>query len=208
MPLGFEVKGKEDHVCLLNKSLSGFKQSPRQCYKRFDEFANSNDYFKSNYDSCVYFCGSNLGRAVYLLLYINDMLIARKIKVESEKLKRLLSGEFEMNDLGCAKKIFRVDIIKNKSKNTLFVSQKRYIKKVLDKFDMLDTKHVLTFLGPQFKLSKLQAPSTRQYKFLVDKVLYAQEVGSLIYAIICTRVDISNVISVINRFMSDHGKEH
>lgn len=206
--MGFEVKGKEDHVCLLNKSLSGFKQSPRQCYKRFDEFTNSNDYFKSNYDSCVYFGGLNLGRAIYLLLYINDMLIARKIKVESEKLKRLLSGEFEMKDLGCAKRILRVDIIKNKSKNTLFVSQKRCIKKVLDKFDMLDTKPVLTYLGPQFKLSKLQALSTRQYRFLVDKVLCAQEVGSLIYAIICTRADISYVISAISRFMSDHGKEH
>lgn len=136
------------------------------------------------------------------------MLIARKIKVESEKLKRLLSGEFEMKDLGCAKMILRVDIIKNKSKNTLFVSQKRCIKKVLDKFDMLDTKPVLTYLGPQFKLSKLQALSTRQYRFLVDKVLYAQEVGSLIYAIICTRADISYVISAISRFMSDHGKEH
>jgi Reverse transcriptase (RNA-dependent DNA polymerase) len=35
-PEGFEIAGKEDHVCLLNKSLYDLNQSPRQWYKKFD----------------------------------------------------------------------------------------------------------------------------------------------------------------------------
>lgn len=45
---GFEVKGKEEMVCLLKKSLYGLKQSPRQWYKRFDSFVVSNGYSKAN----------------------------------------------------------------------------------------------------------------------------------------------------------------
>ncbi|KAK3001961.1 hypothetical protein RJ639_020920 [Escallonia herrerae] len=41
---GFVIQGKEDHVCLLQKSLYGLKQSPRQWYKRFDTFMIKRDY--------------------------------------------------------------------------------------------------------------------------------------------------------------------
>ena len=51
---GFEVKGKEDHVCLLKKSLYGLKQSPRQWYKKFDAFMTRAGFTKSKYDHCVY----------------------------------------------------------------------------------------------------------------------------------------------------------
>lgn len=52
-PEGFIFQGKEDHVCLLKKSLYGLKQSPRQWYKRFDIFMVGHGYTRSNYDSCV-----------------------------------------------------------------------------------------------------------------------------------------------------------
>jgi hypothetical protein len=54
-PEGFEIKGKEDHVCLLKKSLHGLKQSLQQWYKRFDSFMVGHGYLRSQYDSCVYF---------------------------------------------------------------------------------------------------------------------------------------------------------
>lgn len=65
-----------------------------------------------------------------------------------------------MKDLRCAKRILGIDIIRDRAAGTLFVSQKRYILKVLDRFDMLNAKSVQTPLGSQFKLSNIQAPVT------------------------------------------------
>ena len=98
-PEGFAISGKEDHVCLLKKSLYGLKQSPRQWYKRFDTFMLSQDYSRSEHDSCVYFRKLSDGSFIYLLLYVDDMLIAAKNMSKINRLKKQLSGEFEMKDL-------------------------------------------------------------------------------------------------------------
>ncbi|KAK1649737.1 hypothetical protein QYE76_067542 [Lolium multiflorum] len=103
-PEGFVVPGKEDLVCKLKRSLYGLKQSPRQWYKMFDSFMLAHEFKRSQYDSCVYIKFVN-GSPIYLLLYVDDMLIAAKSKKEITTLKAQLSSEFEMKDLGAAKKI-------------------------------------------------------------------------------------------------------
>ena len=107
-PEGYVVQGKEEHVCLLNKSLYGLKQSPRQWYKRFDSFMLDHGYSRSKYDSCVYHRKSLEGSFIYLFLYVDDMLIASKSMQEINRLKSQLSATFEMKDLGAAKKILGI----------------------------------------------------------------------------------------------------
>ena len=87
-PKGFVVEGKEDHVCLLKKSLYGLKQSSRQWYKRFDSFMVGNGYSRSNYDSCVYFRKTHDGSFIYFLLYVDEMLIAATNMSDIEELKK------------------------------------------------------------------------------------------------------------------------
>jgi len=103
-PEGFLVSGKEDRVCLLKRSLYGLKQSLRQWYKRFDAFMVSHDFVRNEYDNCVYPRKLLDGSFIYLLLYVDDMLIAAKNKAKIDSLKALLSNEFEMKNLGAAKK--------------------------------------------------------------------------------------------------------
>lgn len=61
------------------------------------------DFERSLYDSCAYFKSYGNGKVIYLLLYVDDMLVAAKDLTEVKKLKELLSSEFEMKDLCCAK---------------------------------------------------------------------------------------------------------
>ncbi|CAN1285750.1 Retrovirus-related Pol polyprotein from transposon TNT 1-94, partial [Linum perenne] len=155
-PDGFQVAGKEKWVCNLKKSLYGLKQSPRQWYKRFDLFMTQHGFTRSPYDHCVYFRQLGDGSFIYLLLYVDDMLIASKSKVEIDKLKVQLSKEFEMKDLGEAKKI----------------------------------------LGMEIKRDRKEAmcPSTKEEKKDMEKVPYANAIGALMYAMVCTRPDISQAV--------------
>lgn len=87
---GFNVAGKEHEICKLHKSLYGLKQYPRQWYKRFDKFMMESKYTRSKYDHCVYLKRLQDGSFVYLLLYVDDMLIASQSLYEIEKLKSRL----------------------------------------------------------------------------------------------------------------------
>jgi hypothetical protein len=88
------------------------KQSPHQWYKRFDSFMLSHGFKKSKYDSCVYIKVVD-GSPIYLLLYVDDMLIAAKSRKEITTLKKLLSSEFDMKDLGAAKKILGMEMTRD-----------------------------------------------------------------------------------------------
>jgi hypothetical protein len=112
-PEGFVVPGKENLVSRLKNSLYGLKQSPTQWYRRFDSFMISHGFKRSDYDRCVYLKTVN-GSTIYFLLYVDDMLIAAKDKSEIAKLKAQLNLEFEMKDLGAAKKIIGVEIIRDR----------------------------------------------------------------------------------------------
>ncbi|GKF96109.1 retrovirus-related pol polyprotein from transposon TNT 1-94 [Tanacetum coccineum] len=113
-PEGFKVPGKAHEVCKLHKSLYGLKQSPRQRYKRFDKFMMESKYTRSKYDHCVYLKKLQDGSFVYLLLYVDDMLISSQSLDEIEKLKIRLKSEFEMKDLGEAKMILGMEIVKDR----------------------------------------------------------------------------------------------
>ena len=104
---------------------------------------------------------------MYLLLYVDDILIVGKNSSDIEKLKNLLKGEFEMKDLGSAKMILVMDILRDRVVGTLFLSQSRYVSKELEKYIMMDSKPVMTLLGAQFKLSNDMSPISYAKKFYI-----------------------------------------
>jgi len=204
-PEGFEVNPELDQVCLLKKSLYGLKQAPRQWNKRFNAFMMDQKFSNSVSDSCVYLKEVSNGECVYLLLYVDDMLLAAKSMTEIKKLKKVLSREFEMKDMGAASRILGIDIIRNRSEGTLCLSQTSYLERVIQKFRMDGAKVVNTPIGAHFKLSSVHNDDERVGS---EKVPYSSVVGSLMYAMIGTRPDIAYAIGLVSRFMSKQGEVH
>uniref|UniRef100_A0A2N9HJ76 Integrase catalytic domain-containing protein n=1 Tax=Fagus sylvatica TaxID=28930 RepID=A0A2N9HJ76_FAGSY len=207
-PEGFKQPGTENLVCRLKKSLYGLKQSPRQWYKRFDSYMIQIGYTRCEYDCCVYVRILEDGSYIFLLLYVDDMLIAAKSMCEVNRLKSLLHKEFEMKDLGAAKKILGMEIHRDRGARKLWLSQKNYIRKVLEKFSMLDAKPVSTPLANHFRLSGSQCPKNEEEIENMSKVPYASAVGCLMYAMVCTRPDLAHAVSTVSRYMANPGREH
>ncbi|MBE2321339.1 hypothetical protein DVA67_035820, partial [Solirubrobacter sp. CPCC 204708] len=196
-PEGFSEEGTENLVCKLKKSLYGLKQAPRQWYKKFDGFMQKNGYHKCNADHCCYFKRFK-SSYIILLLYVDDMLVAGPDMEEIRRLKEHLSKEFDMKDLGAAKQILGMRISRDKQKGTLQLSQADYISRVLKRFNMNDAKVVSTPLASHFRLSKDQSPQTEEERNFMAKVPYASAIGSLMYAMVCTRPDIGQAVGAVS----------
>ena len=82
----------------------------------------SHDFTRSSYDSCVYHKKLDDGSMIYLILYVDDMLVACRDLFKVENLKVLLSKAFDMKDLGEVKKIHGIEILKDWEKDILYLS--------------------------------------------------------------------------------------
>jgi hypothetical protein len=145
---------------------------------------------------------------IILLLYVDDTLIAGSSIEEINNLKKQLSKQFAMKDLGPAKQILGMRIIRDRANGTLKLAQTEYVKKILSRFSMDEAKSVSTPLGSHFRLTKDQSPKTEQEQAYMSKVPYASAIGSLMYTMVCTRPDIAHAVGVVSRYMSNPRKQH
>lgn len=94
----------------------------------------SHGYLRCNFDYCVYYKLVKTDIYIYLLLYVDDMLVACKFMDKIKALKQLLNSEFDMKDLGQAKKILGMEIRRNMEKRIMFLTQRKYLEKLLGNF--------------------------------------------------------------------------
>lgn len=96
---GFQIKGKENLICKLNKNLYGLKQAPRNWYKKFDSVMGKQGYLTTTSDHCTILKKKIYNNIVILLLYEDDILIVGKNTSRIVDLKKQLSKSFAMKDL-------------------------------------------------------------------------------------------------------------
>ncbi|KAH9652502.1 hypothetical protein KPL70_027122 [Citrus sinensis] len=125
-----------------------------------------------------------------------------------QELKVQLAREFEMKDLRPANKILGMQIHRDRNNRKIWLSQKNYLKKILRRFNIQDCKSISTPLPVNFKLSSSMYPSNEAERKEMSQVPYASAVGSLMFAMICTRPDIAQVVGAVSRYMANPGGEH
>ena len=115
------------------------------------------------------------------------MLVVGSNMQDIHVLKRKLANSFAMKDLGVAKQILGMRITRERKNSNLTLSQGEYIEKVLQRFRMQNAKPVSTPLASHFKLSKKMCPETWEEIDYMSRTPYSSAVGSLMYAMVCTR---------------------
>lgn len=115
-----------------------------------------------------------------------------------------------MKDLGLPQQILSMQIHCDRKAIKWWLSQKIYIyiKHVLDRFNIKIANLVSTPLANHFKLNRKSYPSIQEEKEYMTFVPYSSAIGSLMYAIICYRLDISHVVGIVNKFLSNTGKDN
>ncbi|BBG99481.1 transposable element gene [Prunus dulcis] len=102
-----------------------------------------------------------------------------------------------------------MEIERDRVKSKISLCQKQYLKKVLQRFGMNEnSKPFSTPLAPHFKLSASMSLNTDEESHYMAQILYKSVVGTLMYAMVCTRTDISQAASIVSRHMHNLGKGH
>ena len=96
----------------------------------------------------------------------------------------------------------------NRAKRLLGLSQETYIKRMLERYHMQDSKPMDTSVDKSLSLSRDMCPKISEEKKKMSKILYASVVGSLMYTMMCTRPDISYVVGLVSRYQSNLGQKH
>jgi Reverse transcriptase (RNA-dependent DNA polymerase) len=206
-PPNYESNDSKQMVYKLKKSIYGLKQASRQWYFKFHQVIISFGFEPNLVDECIYhkFSGSKF---VFLILYVDDILLASNDKNMMHETKKFIFKHFDMKDLDKASYVLGLKIHRDRNKDILELSQQAYIDKVLKRYGMKNCKSGNTIVAKGDKFSLDQCPKTELEKSEMHQIPYASLIGSLMYAQVCTCPDIAYITEMLGRYLSNPGMNH
>ncbi|XP_057818174.2 uncharacterized mitochondrial protein AtMg00810-like [Cryptomeria japonica] len=197
-PEGFVSADKPDHVCRLRKALYGLKQAPRSWYSKLDAHLTANGFTRGGVDSNLYVKveGNDI---LVVEVYVDDIIFGCNNDSVSKKFSKIMESEFEMSMLGELTFFLGFQVIQ--LEQGIFMSQTKYAKEMLKKFNMTDCKFVSTPMETSCKLTKSDdSPKINQSK-------YRSMIGSLLY-LTTSRPDLMHAVCLVSLFQSAPKQSH
>ncbi|KAG3047778.1 hypothetical protein PI125_g26812 [Phytophthora idaei] len=195
-PDGYVDEDHPDYVCKLKRSLYGLKQSPRMWNQTIDDFMLKLGFKKCESDHCVYI-KRNDQEMIFVVLYVDDLILASSSDELLESTKRVLSKRFEMTDLGELEYFLGMEIKNGRDSGEVTVRQTKFLKSILTKFGMQDSKPVKTPQDPGLKLTKNTCEGGCQHEDTMKNVPCRSAVGGLMYLMVATRPDLAPAVGVL-----------
>lgn len=191
LPDGFKEPGM---IVKLKKALYGLKQGPRCWWILVSKFIMEKlKYQRCISDPCFFYKKSRSGRTMYLYLFVDDFQTAYHSDDADEwkELKQLLIDEYQTKDLGASVWMLGMRITRDRAKRTIVLDQETYITKALEKFGLNECK--IEHTPEQTGVTEATAPNNALDK-PVDQLQYMSMVGTALYAITSTRIDVAHAV--------------
>jgi hypothetical protein len=195
-PEGF--KTGSDLVCKLQKGLNGLKQSPRAWHRTFNQKLTEMKYTASDSDSCLYIKKGSSSNPIYIVMYVDDGLIIGKHEKELKEELNALNETFKLT-IQPLQRFLGIEI--SRGEKGIFLHQQKYIKDILERFNMSEckTRDTPMLPGLQLEVEKVEPDTSYDYQGLI---------GSLLFLARCTRPDIAYAVHYLARFFSCYQKSH
>ncbi|CAI7800040.1 unnamed protein product [Closterium sp. NIES-54] len=183
-PEGFPAPFPPGTVWKLNRPVYGLKQAPREWHNKLKSTLGSLKFHPSTSDPSL-FIRATPSRFL-ILVYVDDMILVTKDQTELAAVKTALGEKLAMKDLGKLTNYLGMEITRDRAARIITLSQKFYINNVLTRFKMQEAASMPTPLSLQHQLTAPSVPSPEP----CDEA-YPELVGSLMYAMMCTRPDLA-----------------
>jgi hypothetical protein len=191
-------------IVRLLKSLYGLRQSALNWYATLHQFLLKNGFSPSTVEPGVYFQQPQTGRKTgfTIIVWVDDILLIGK-RPEINAMKSKISSRFKVKDLGPISHFLGMRVTRNRENRTVYIDQKSYVQQIIERFRMDSATPVSTPVDRSIIMKKRKDsdPSTSQLQ-------YQEAVGSINYAAIVTRPDISFAAGMLGRYSANPSKVH
>jgi FtsZ-interacting cell division protein YlmF len=197
-PEGFQLSDNPDFVCKLKKALYGLKQAPRAWYYKLDKYLQDKGFKRGTIDNNLYIKteGDDL---LIVLVYVDDIIFGSNNASLVQWFASAMQSEFEMSMIGELSFFLGLQITQRSE--GLFLSQEKYLREMLKRFQMEDSTPMSTPMVTGCKLSKDDDSPD------VDQSSYRSMIGSLLY-ITTSRPDIMHVVGIVGRYQAAPKQSH
>ena len=199
-PPGFQQHGSH-YACHLKKALYGLKQAPRAWHSKLKHELEQLGFVVSAADPCLYIMHRG-GAKVYVLVYVDDMLVASSSMSAVNEVKSKLKSVFDIHDLGAAHRFLGLEITRERNSCTLKLSQHKAALSLVEKYGLADANSRGTPISTGIHLS------TDGVQLDTEAYPYSELVGSLLYFSICTRPDLAQAVGALARYMARPTVDH
>jgi hypothetical protein len=188
-PEGFQLSDKPNFICKLEKALYGLKQDPRAWYHRLDTYLQDKG-FKRGIDDINIYIKTKGNDFIIMLVYVDDMIFGNNNVSLVKWFSSSMQYEFEISMIGELPFFLGLQITQ-RSKG-IFLSQEKYLREMLKRFQMEDSKPMITPMVIGCKLRKNDDSPD------VDKISYRSMIENLLH-ITTSRPDIMHYIGMVGR---------
>jgi histone deacetylase 1/2 len=138
-PPGYESKTHPHFVCKLDKALYGLKQAPRAWYSRLSSKLHSLGFTSSKADVSLFVYNKG-GVVIFLLVYVDDIIVASSSPRATEALLKDLQADFALKDLGELHYFLGIEV--KKARDGILLTQQKYTSDLLHRVGMRNCKPI------------------------------------------------------------------
>ncbi|GJZ71503.1 retrovirus-related pol polyprotein from transposon TNT 1-94 [Tanacetum coccineum] len=150
-PSGFIDFKKPDHVYKLKKALYGLKQAPKAWYDILKAFLIKHEYKMGMVDNTL-FTKKKSSNLIIVQIYVDDIIFGSTCQDMCDEFAKIMHDEFEMSMMGELNFFLGLQI--KQMEDGIFFNQSKYIKEMLKKFGLEDSKPMKTPMSSDTKLTK------------------------------------------------------
>lgn len=197
-PPGFIDFEKPNYVYKLKKALYRLKQAPKAWYDRLKTFLVDHKYTMGLVDNTL-FTKKKDSHIIIVQIYVDDIIFGSTCQELCVDFSKIMHDEFEMSMMGELNFFLGLQI--KQLEDGIFFNQSKYIKDMLKKFGLEDSKPIKTHMSTETKLTKDEESES------VDSTKYRGMIGSLLY-LTASRPDIMFSVCLCARFQEDPKTTH
>ncbi|GKB89351.1 retrovirus-related pol polyprotein from transposon TNT 1-94 [Tanacetum coccineum] len=189
---------KLDHVYKLKKALYSLKQAPKAWYDRLKAFLVKHGYKMRMVDNTL-FTKNKSSNLIIVQIYVNDIIFGSTCQDMCDEFAKIMHDKFEMSMMGELNFFLGLQI--KQMEDDILFNQSKYIKEMLKKFGLEESKLMKTSMSSDTKLTKDEECES------VDSTKYRGMIGSLLY-LTASRPDIMFSVCLCARFQEAPKTSH